>query len=98
MQPLSAPKSDLLFLPYLFHLECNHHPERLSDNVILRREPKNLEILRAAQDDNYSLRGACPELAEGLRMTVAGIRLVVGQPLPFVFVRKKCKTSGTKFA
>jgi len=25
MQPLSAPKSDLLFLPYLFHLKCNHH-------------------------------------------------------------------------
>jgi hypothetical protein len=38
-------------------------------NVILRRQPKNLEILRAAQDDNYFLRGACPELVEGLRMT-----------------------------
>ncbi len=24
MQPLSAPISDLLFLPYLFHLECKH--------------------------------------------------------------------------
>ena len=39
--------------------------ERLSDNVILRREPKNLEILRPAlggtQDDNYSLRGVYPE-------------------------------------
>ena len=35
MQPLSAPMSDLLFLPYLFHLECNHHPERLSDNLII---------------------------------------------------------------
>ena len=58
---------------------------RLSDLVILRREPKNLEILRPAQrgtqDDNYFLRGACPELAEGLRMTNAAIRRVVGQPL-----------------
>ena len=35
MQPLSAPKSDLLCLPYLFHLKCNHHPERLSDNLII---------------------------------------------------------------
>ena len=40
--------------------------KRLSDNalealyVILRREPKNLEILRAAQDDNCSLRATCP--------------------------------------
>jgi len=33
MQPLSAPMSDLLFLPNLFHLECNHHPERLYDNL-----------------------------------------------------------------
>ena len=24
MQPLSAPISDLLFLPYLIHLKCNH--------------------------------------------------------------------------
>ena len=67
---------------------------RLSDLVILRREPKNLEILRPAQrgtqDDNYFLRGACPErldprsstdLAEKLRMTDAGIRRVVGQSL-----------------
>ena len=55
--------------------------KRQSDNVILRRQPKNLEILRAAQDDNYSLRGVYPELAEGLRMTNSGIRRVVGQPL-----------------
>jgi hypothetical protein len=55
--------------------------ERLSDNVILRREPKNLEILRAAQDDNYSLRGVYPELAEGLRMTNQGLGEIVGQPL-----------------
>jgi len=41
----------------------------MSYNVILRHQPKNLEILRAAQDDNYFLRGACPELVEGLRMT-----------------------------
>jgi hypothetical protein len=63
---------------------------RLSDNVILRCQPKNLEILHAAQDDNYSLRGACPErldlssstgLAEGLRMTRRPLREVVGQPL-----------------
>ncbi|GAG48997.1 unnamed protein product [marine sediment metagenome] len=46
--------------------------ERLSDNVILRRQPKNLEILRATQDDNYTLRGVYPELVEGLRMTKAG--------------------------
>jgi len=59
MQPLSAPKSDLLFLSYLFHLKFDHYPERLSDDVILRREPKNLErvsnlsdkILRFAQND-----------------------------------------------
>jgi len=61
MQLLSALKSDPLYFPYLCNLEGNHHSERLSDNIILRREPKNLEILRAAQDDNYSLRGACPE-------------------------------------
>ena len=56
-------------------------PTRLSDNVILRRQPKNLKILHSAQDDNSSLRGACPELAEGLRMAKAGIRKVFGQPL-----------------
>ena len=33
------------------------------------------------QNDNYSLRGACPELAEGLRMTKADMSGVVGQPL-----------------
>ena len=38
--------------------------------VILRSEKtKNLEILRPAQDDSSFLRGARPELAEGLRMT-----------------------------
>ena len=41
----------------------------MSYNVILRHQPKNLEILRAAQEDTYFLRGACPELVEGLRMT-----------------------------
>jgi len=46
MQPLSAPISDLLFLHFLFYLARNHHSERLSGNVILRREPKNLQILR----------------------------------------------------
>ena len=54
-------------------------PKRLHDNVILRRQPKNLEIHRVTQDDNSSLRRACPELAEGLRMTNAGIQRVVGQ-------------------
>jgi len=51
--------------------------KRLADNVILRREPKNLDLSSRSggiQDDNYSLRGACPELAEGLRMTLPGIR------------------------
>jgi hypothetical protein len=39
----------------------------LSLNVILRREPKNLEGVSIKV---YKiLRGACPELAEGLRMT-----------------------------
>jgi hypothetical protein len=53
MQPLSVPKSDSLYLSYFFlFLEFSRYPERLSDNVILRREPKNLEILRVAQDDN----------------------------------------------
>ena len=42
--------------------------ERIS---LLGADPLNYEILR----------GVYPELAEGLRMTVAGIRLVVGQPL-----------------
>jgi hypothetical protein len=55
--------------------------EGLCRNVIPRREPRNLKILRPAQsgtqDDSFSLRGACPacperslgELAEGLEMT-----------------------------
>ena len=55
--------------------------ERLSDNVILRRQPKNLEILRATQDDNYTLRGVYPELVEGLRMTRADKKEAIGQPL-----------------
>ncbi len=42
---------------------------RLYRNVIPRREPRNLKILRPAQDDSSSLRGACPELVEGLEMT-----------------------------
>ena len=55
---------------------------RLRRNVIPRREPRNLKILRPAQsgtqDDSFSLRGACPErldlssstgLAEGLDKT-----------------------------
>jgi len=33
MQPLSAPISDLLFLPCLFNLECNHYFEKPSDNL-----------------------------------------------------------------
>jgi len=68
-----------------FHAISEIVLSRPSDNVILRRQPKNLEILRpplgGTQDDNYSLRGACPELAEGLRITEAGISGVVGQPL-----------------
>jgi hypothetical protein len=55
--------------------------ERLSDNVILRRQPRNLEILRATQDDNYTLRGVYPELAEGIRMTKADKNGAIGQPL-----------------
>jgi hypothetical protein len=80
MQPLSAPIPDLLFLPNLIYLKFDQYSKRLSDNVILRREPKNLEILRAAQDDNY------------------GVCSVVGLLLPFISVRKKCNTSGMKFA
>jgi hypothetical protein len=41
----------------------------VTDNVILRRQPKNLKILRAAQDDNSSIRGVYLELAEALGMT-----------------------------
>jgi hypothetical protein len=52
MQPLSAPISDSQYLSNLIHLKFDHYSKRPSDNVILRREPKNLEILRAAQDDN----------------------------------------------
>jgi hypothetical protein len=52
MQSLSASISDLLYLAHLCNLEFDHYPMKLSDNVILRREPKNLEILRCAQDDN----------------------------------------------
>ena len=41
-------------------------------NVILRREPKNLEGVSIKV---YKiLRGACPELAEGLRMTTGRLR------------------------
>jgi hypothetical protein len=84
MQPLSAPISDLLFLTYLFYLEVSHDPERHSDDVILRREPKNLEILRPAQ--------------AGLRMTIAGVWWVVREFFPYIFLRRKCKTNGMKFA
>jgi hypothetical protein len=52
MPPLSAAISTLLFLPNLIHLKLDHYSERFSENVILKREPKNIEILRAAQDDN----------------------------------------------
>ena len=52
-----------------FHAISEIVLSRPSDNVILRRQPKNLEILLpplgGTLDDNYSLRGACPELAEG---------------------------------
>ena len=57
---------------------------RLSDNVILRREPKNLEILRLAQDDNSSHPGACPELAEGLRMTTRRLGRLSRSLLPLI--------------
>ena len=50
--------------------------------VILRSETtKNLEILRPAQDDSSFLRGTCPELAEGLRMTNVVFRCTLGNKL-----------------
>ena len=48
---------------------------RLSDNVILRRQSKNLESVTAW--DSEILRGVYPELVEGLRMTILSIREVV---------------------
>jgi len=48
---------------------------------VRRRRAKNLEILRAAQDDNYSLRGVYPELAEGLRMTYRTFGRLLDRPL-----------------
>ena len=50
----------------------------LPDNVILRREPKNLEAWVAC--DHEILRGVYPELAEGLRMTNKVLQEIVGQP------------------
>jgi hypothetical protein len=84
MEVLLVPISDLLFFLTYFSLKVSHDPEGHSDNVILRREPKNLEILRPAQ--------------AGLRMTIAGVWSVVGLLLPLISVRKKCRTSGMKFA
>jgi hypothetical protein len=84
MRFLSAPKSDLLFFLTYSSLEVSHDPERHSDDVILRREPKNLEILRPAQ--------------AGLRMTIAGVWWVGRQFFLYIFLRRKCKTSGMKFA
>ena len=52
---------------------------RLSAKVILRREAKNLEWVSTREDK--ILREVYPESAEGLRMTVADIPGVVGQPL-----------------
>ena len=52
---------------------------RLSDRVILRRQPKNLEGV--SHGSMETLRGVYPELAEGLRMTKAGKREAVGQSL-----------------
>ena len=49
-----------------------------------RYATKNLEILRAAQDDNYSLRGACPELVEGLRMTFGRFRMRTNYTQPLL--------------
>ena len=53
--------------------------ERLSDNVILRRQPKNLKCVSTRTYE--ILRGVYPEPVEGLRMTKASISGVVGQPL-----------------
>ena len=54
--------------------EVGAHLEPVECHSEERNATKNLEILRPAlggtQDDNCSLREACPELAEGLRMTL----------------------------
>ena len=53
-------------------------PSRPYDNVILRRQPKNLENVSICSDQ--ILRGVYPEPVEGLRMTMAGMKVIVGQP------------------
>jgi hypothetical protein len=51
------------------------HSEEPFDRLRVNSTTKNLEILRPAQDDSSFLRGACPELAEGLRMTKRRFRV-----------------------
>jgi hypothetical protein len=72
MQPLSTTKSDLVFLPHLFHFERDHHTEGLSVNL------------------NNSLPFIPSRQGRG--------RGLLDSYLPFVFVKKKYKASGMKFA
>ena len=53
--------------------------KRLSNKVILRRQPKNLEILCGVYPERLGL-SLSTGLAEGLTRTMPGIREVVGQP------------------
>jgi len=95
MQPLSAPKSDLLCLPYLFHLKCNHHPERLSDNLIIP-SPLMGEGEGGGEKKMYFQLFYIPPPLYPLPPGEG--KGVVGHLLPFIFVRRRCKTNGTKFA
>ena len=51
----------------------------MSDKVVLNRKPKNLEGVSTRENEIF--RGVYPEPAEGLKMTLAGLRWVGGQPL-----------------
>jgi hypothetical protein len=65
-----------------FAIRPNRYFPRTYFSVVILRSPansettKNLEILRAAQDDNAFLREACLGFAEGLRITVGAFSVL----------------------
>ena len=104
MRPPSPLISELLLLPFLFYLECNHYSEKLSDNLnnSLPLDGGGFTQLNFAFGEPC-VAGIQQGKGGGAPLPFIPSRqgrgqLVAGQFFPYIFLRKGRRTSGMKFA